>query len=173
MLKFASETGEDVKLRFKVKDTGIGICQEDMDRIFDSFYQVDNRDYSDVTGTGLGLTITKELIHLQNGEFKASSVLDEGSVFEFILPFKRSKLKSLSDSVKNYVRHDKKLEGLKVLVAEDNKMNQFYIKQLLNNLNVSVDIAENGKEAVEIFHRSKADYDLILMDIAHASVKRN
>lgn len=164
-VEVASEANEQIDLRFKVTDTGIGISQEDMDRIFDSFYQVENRDSSDVTGTGLGLTITKELIHLQNGEFKATSVVDEGSVFEFTLPFKRSKLKSLSDSVKNYVRHDKKLEGLKVLVAEDNKMNQFFIKQLLNNLNVTVDIAENGLEAVEIYEKSKADYDLILMDM--------
>ena len=160
-----SVIGDEVKLQFSVKDSGIGISKENLSRIFDSFYQVDNREDNEIAGTGLGLAITKELIKLQNGEFNAKSELHVGSEFEVILPFKRSKLKSLNDSIKTYVRQDKNLEGLKVLVAEDNKMNQFYIRQLLSNLKVEVDIAENGKEAVEIFERDASSYDLILMDM--------
>lgn len=160
-----AEYENEIKLQFKVKDTGIGISKENLKRIFDSFFQVENREDSEIAGTGLGLAITKELINMQNGDFNATSVVNEGSEFKFVLPFKRSNLKSLNDSIKTYVRQDKKLEGLKVLVAEDNKMNQFYIRQLLNNLNVSVDIAENGQEAVEIFEQDKSNYDLILMDM--------
>ena len=74
-------------------------------------------------------------------------------------------LEGIKNSIATYVRGDKKLEDLKVLVAEDNQMNQFYIKQLLNNLNVSVDIAVNGKEAVDIYNNANSDYDLILMDM--------
>lgn len=164
-VNMVSEYEDDVKLEFKVKDTGIGISKENLSKIFDSFFQVENREETEMTGTGLGLAITKELINLQDGEFSATSEIGVGSEFKFTLPFTRSKLKSLNDSIKTFVRQDKKLEGLKVLVAEDNKMNQFYIRQLLNNLNVSVDIAENGKEAVEIFEQDNSNYDLILMDM--------
>jgi len=164
-VNMVSEYEDEVKLEFKVKDTGIGISKENLSKIFDSFFQVENREETEMTGTGLGLAITKELINLQDGEFTATSEIGVGSEFKFTLPFTRSKLKSLNDSIKTFVRQDKKLEGLKVLVAEDNKMNQFYIRQLLNNLNVSVDIAENGKEAVEIFEQDNSNYDLILMDM--------
>ena len=160
-----SESEKDIAINFKVEDTGIGIAQEKLDRIFDSFYQVENPDSSKANGTGLGLAITKELIQLQKGSLNATSVVNQGSVFEFTIEFKKSKLKSIADAVKPDMRHDKELAGLKVLVAEDNKMNQFYIKQLLNNLNVEVDIAENGKDAVERFQNTSFDYDLILMDM--------
>ncbi len=164
-VKMISEYKDDIKIRFLIKDTGIGISKENLSKIFDSFFQVENREETEMTGTGLGLAISKELIKLQDGEFSATSEIGEGSEFEFTLPFKRSKLKGLNDSIKTFVRQDKKLEGLKVLVAEDNKMNQFYIRQLLNNLNVSVDIAENGQEAVAIFNQDKSNYDLVLMDM--------
>lgn len=160
-----SESEKGIEINFKVADTGIGIAREKLDRIFDSFYQVENPDSSKANGTGLGLAITKELIQLQNGTLQASSIVEEGSVFEFTLEFKKSKLKSVADAIKPNMRHDKELSGLKVLVAEDNKMNQFYIKQLLNNLNVEVDIAENGKDAVQRFQNASFDYDLILMDM--------
>ena len=160
-----SESETTTTLNFKVEDSGIGIPKDKLERIFDSFYQIENPDSSKANGTGLGLAISTQLIQLQNGTIEASSVLDVGSVFEFTLEFKKSKLKSIADSVKPYIREDKELAGLKVLVAEDNKMNQFYIKQLLNNMNVEVDIAENGKEAVEIFQDASFDYDLILMDM--------
>lgn len=160
-----SQNEEEIGLQFKVKDTGIGIPSDKLNRIFDSFYQVEDPESSKITGTGLGLAITKELINLQNGTLDASSIVDEGSVFKFTLQFKRSKLKSLSNSVTINKKQVKNLEGLKILVAEDNKMNQFYIRQLLNNLKVEVDIAENGEEAVEIYQNSNDKYDLILMDM--------
>jgi signal transduction histidine kinase/CheY-like chemotaxis protein len=160
-----SQTEEDTKLQFKVKDSGIGIPKDKLNRIFDSFYQVEDPENSKITGTGLGLAITKELISLQNGKLQATSVVNEGSVFKFTLSFKKSKLTSLTSSAGVNKLNVKKLEGLKVLVAEDNKMNQFYIKQLLNNLKVEVDIAENGEEAVEIYQNSNYKYDLILMDM--------
>jgi PAS domain S-box-containing protein len=164
-LDIDSQNEEEIGLHFKVKDTGIGIPKDKLNRIFDSFYQVEDPESSKVTGTGLGLAITKELIYLQNGTLQATSIVNEGSVFKFTLQFKKSKLTSLSNSVTGNKKEIKNLKGLKVLVAEDNTMNQFYIRQLLNNLNVEVDIAENGEEAVEKYQNSKDEYDLILMDM--------
>ncbi len=164
-VKLASQDEEDIIIGFEVKDTGIGIAKDKLTSIFDSFYQVENPDSSKVNGTGLGLAITKELIQLQNGILKADSLVGIGSIFEFTIPLKKSKLKKIVQFEKNIKRVNKKLNGLKVLVAEDNKMNQFYIKQLLAGLHVDIDIAENGADAVDKYNNSGVDYDLILMDM--------
>ncbi|RMA57720.1 ATP-binding protein [Ulvibacter antarcticus] len=164
ILKVA-EDDSAITLNFQVKDTGIGIPEDKLENIFDSFYQVENPENSKITGTGLGLAITKELIYLQEGTLDASSEVGVGSVFEFSIPLKKSKLKKITNTVKYSGELDLKLNNLRVLVAEDNQMNQFYIKQLLNGLNVEVDIAENGQEAVEIFKNSKTDYDIVFMDM--------
>jgi len=155
------------KIHFEVKDTGIGIPEDKLDNIFNSFYQVEGTESSKSTGTGLGLAITKELIHLQDGELSATSKKGKGSSFYFTLPLVKSKLKSINDIVDvTTTRNDEELEGLRVLVAEDNTMNQFYIKQLLNRLKVEVDIAENGQEAIDLFFsKGNGYYNLILMDM--------
>jgi len=160
-----SETDEELRLNFKVKDTGIGIPEEKIQTIFDSFYQVESPENAKINGTGLGLAITKELINLKKGTLTASSEVGKGSEFCFNVSFKKSKLKNLDNTSRPNLAKNKSLEGLKVLVAEDNKMNQFYIKQLLSSLGVEADIAENGEEAVRIHQSGKVDYDLILMDM--------
>ncbi|PHQ29281.1 ATP-binding protein [Leeuwenhoekiella nanhaiensis] len=160
-----SETDEELRLNFKVKDTGIGIPEEKIQTIFDSFYQVESPENAKINGTGLGLAITKELINLKKGTLTASSEVGKGSEFCFNVSFKKSKLKNLDNTSRPNLAKNKSLEGLKVLVAEDNKMNQFYIKQLLSSLGVEADIAENGEQAVKIHQSGKVDYDLILMDM--------
>ena len=162
-IKLLKQNENDLVLQFMVTDTGIGISSDNLKKIFDSFYQVDNMENSG--GTGLGLAITRELIYLHEGEFHAESEIDKGSKFTFTIPYKKSSLISLADSTKSSVDSTKKLDGLRVLVAEDNEMNQFYIKQLLKKLNVEADIAENGKEAVDILKSKKDTYDLVLMDM--------
>tara|TARA_R110002072_G_scaffold59514_4_gene151761 strand:- start:4319 stop:7036 length:2718 start_codon:yes stop_codon:yes gene_type:complete len=164
-VKLVSEADNEIALKFQVKDTGIGIEKEKLSHIFDSFYQVEDPNNSKIIGTGLGLAITKELIELQNGILHAESLVGMGSIFEFILPLKKSKLKKITDLCENRKLKTKNLNGLKVLVAEDNKMNQFYIKQLLDGMEVDVDIAENGAIAVEKFNNAEVAYDLILMDM--------
>ena len=162
----SKELESDQKLiQFKVSDTGAGISKRDLDRIFNSFYQIEDHSKAKESGTGLGLAITKELIQLQSGKLEVASDLNKGSTFIFTIPFKNSKLRSLNTNSAALEENSKKLEGLHVLVAEDNKMNQFYITQLLSNLKVTADIAENGREAVELYHKSNKDYDLILMDL--------
>lgn len=162
-VRLLSSDDEHNELQFSVQDTGIGISPDNLEKIFESFYQIQNRENAD--GTGLGLAITKELVYLQDGTFDAESTPGEGSTFSCNIPYKKSSLVSMANSVKTYVTHDKELEGLKVLVAEDNQMNQFYIKQLLKRLKVEVDIAENGKEAIDMLSNQKGGYDLILMDM--------
>ncbi len=161
------ELSEDqIEVYFEVKDSGIGIPKDKLDHIFDSFYQIEEAGHSKSNGTGLGLAITRELISLQNGTLTASSVEGKGSSFCFRLPLTKSKLQSTEETIKTHKRSEKQLEGLRVLVAEDNTMNQFYIKQLMNRLGIEVDIADNGKEAVAIYNQKQNGYyNLILMDM--------
>ena len=161
-----SKDEENIDVSFEVKDTGIGISEDKITSIFDSFYQVEDTANSKVGGTGLGLAITKELINLQQGKLTATSTLGVGSSFSFTIPLIKSKLQSTEETVKTHTSNDKQLEGLKVLVAEDNTMNQFYISQLLNRLGIDVAMASNGQEAVEIYNNApKGYYNLILMDM--------
>ena len=164
-LQLIEKNTETVKINFSVSDTGIGIPEDKLERIFNSFYQVDEPELAKINGSGLGLTITRELINMQDGKLTAASKLGEGSTFEFTLDFKISQLKKLKDIEQDFKDQNLSLKGLRVLVAEDNKMNQFYIRQLLQGLDVQADIAENGEEAVAIYQNAKADYDLILMDM--------
>ncbi|WGK65227.1 ATP-binding protein [Croceiramulus getboli] len=159
------EDGDQIHLEFEVSDTGIGIPRDQLERIFESFYQVEHPESAKIKGTGLGLAITKELIALQGGSLEANSTVGQGSAFCFTLPLKKSKLKAVDTNKTVSGRKDEELRGLRILVAEDNNMNQFYIKQLLNKLEIIVDIAENGKEAVEMFEKADKQYDLVLMDM--------
>jgi len=160
-------SNNEQKIHFEVKDTGIGIPEDQLENIFNSFYQVEGKKSIKSIGTGLGLAITKELIQLQNGELTATSTEGKGSSFCFTLPLVKSKLQSINETTDvTLIRNNKQLEGLRVLVAEDNTMNQFFIKQLLNRLHIDVEIAENGKKAIELFNsKPQAYYNLILMDM--------
>ena len=161
-----SKDEENIDVNFEVKDTGIGISKDKIASIFDSFYQVEETANSKVGGTGLGLAITKELINLQHGHLTASSELGVGSSFCFTIPLIRSKLQSTKETVKTRISNDEQLKGLKVLVAEDNTMNQFYITQLLHRLGIEVTMAENGQEAIDLFSKApKGYYNLIVMDM--------
>lgn len=154
-----------VMLKFQVEDTGIGIPKDKLSRIFKSFYQVHKPGKTKIEGTGLGLSISKKLIELQGGTMKVLSDLQKGSLFEFTLNYQKSKLKSQNSAKQTLYLHknSKNLNGMKVLVAEDNKMNQFFISQLFNEWDIEADIANNGKEVLEKLEG--AEYDLILMDM--------
>jgi two-component system, sensor histidine kinase and response regulator len=149
-------------LKFSVTDTGIGISEDNIEHIFDSFTQA----YSDISrkfgGTGLGLAISKELVELQGGKLNVVSKLDKGSTFYFNLILDKSDLKNINDE--NFVfRKNKNLEGTKILFVEDNVMNQFFTQQLLKKWKVSFDTASNGIEAIEFM--CKNEYDILLLDI--------
>lgn len=156
---------DHITLNFLVKDTGVGIPEDKLKNIFESFYQVHKPGKNKIEGTGLGLSISKQLIELQGGILNAKSTPQVGSSFDFSIQFDKSNFKTSDHHNANSKIIDNlgELSGMKVLVVEDNKMNQFFIKQLLSNWSVEVIIAENGKIAIETLE--KETFDLILMDM--------
>lgn len=154
----------NIKINFAVKDSGIGIPKDKLNYIFESFYQVHKPGKSKIEGTGLGLSISKQLIELQGGKLLAKSTPNIGSTFSFSIEYEPSTLKFADpskDKTSSIENHH--LSGMNVLIVEDNKMNQFFIKQLFSNWNIKADIADHGKMALEMLEDKL--YDLILMDM--------
>ena len=160
--KLISLEDKKASLFFEVKDTGIGIPEDKLETVFDSFSQgsIDiNRKYG---GTGLGLTIVKKLVEILGGKIKVESVVNEGSSFTFELPFKLAKKPHKTDK-KPKTNNESVLIGKKILVVEDNKINQMISKKMLENKGILCEIIDNGEEAIEISKNYK--YDMILMDV--------
>jgi PAS domain S-box-containing protein len=158
------EQEEFVELKFSVSDTGIGIPEDKLTNIFEGFTQATNETTRKYGGTGLGLTIVKQLIESQNGSISVESKVGVGSSFIFNLKFKKSsyhqpnkEIEKVNEAEEPYV------EGLKILLVEDNLMNQMLAKKVLSNWHWNVDLAVNGLIAVE--KAKENDYDVILMDI--------
>lgn len=154
----------DVVLCFQVKDTGVGIPVEKQQMIFESFMQVEGKSNRRKGGTGLGLSIVKNLIDLMDGDISVQSEVNKGSVFTFNVPFgfADSDFK-IQKEVVDLKEKFKKLEGKRILLAEDNAMNQKLVIMYLKKYNVSIDLAETGIQAVKAVRSN--DYDLVLMDI--------
>jgi len=160
--KLISFEDKKATLFFEVKDSGIGIPEDKLETVFDSFSQgsIDiNRKYG---GTGLGLTIVKKLVEILGGKIKVESVVNKGSSFTFELPFKVAKKPHKIDK-KAKTTNDSVLTGKKILVVEDNKINQMISKKMLENKGILCEIIDNGEEAIEISKNYK--YDMILMDV--------
>lgn len=150
-----------VSLIFSVVDTGIGIAKEKQHLVFESFSQAQNDHSRKYGGTGLGLTITKKLIELMGGELLLESAQDQGSTFTFSIIYaigeeKDNSTKAVPELIEN-------IDGLNILLVEDNAMNQFVAFQILKKWNVHVETAINGKHALALLE--KREYDLILMDL--------
>lgn len=152
-----------VKLRFKVVDTGIGISKEDQKTIFESFMQANPETSIKYGGTGLGLPISKKLLNIQNSDLTVESKLGEGATFSFEITFKISNRLSTFSPEMIEMQPDYLPIDLKVLVAEDNKMNALILKRLFLKWKVNYEIAENGKELLDRY--IKSNFDLILMDL--------
>ncbi|QQQ93345.1 ATP-binding protein [Blautia pseudococcoides] len=155
---------ESVTLRFSVKDNGIGIQPEDMERIFYSFEQAKNSNLR-ASGTGLGLAISSHLVSLMGGELKVDSKPGIGSEFYFTikLPVCTEPIADENDAVEI---EEEKLRGLHVLLAEDNDLNAEIAVSLMEIKGITVDRAIDGQKAVELFKESPpSTYNVILMDI--------
>ncbi len=155
------EGDNTIKLLFKVVDTGIGISEEVRKKLFQSFSQADASTSRKYGGTGLGLAISKSLTHLMDGEIGVDSVEGEGSTFWFTAMFEKA-----NDAPAKAVEESKEkveINPLKILLAEDNVINQKVAIVNLKKFGHVVDLAKNGLEAVELFKKNM--YDLILMDV--------
>lgn len=152
-----------VDLEFKVIDTGIGIVKEKQETIFESFMQESAETSVKYGGTGLGLAICKRILKLQNSDLEVVSEPGKGSTFSFTLSFKISNRLSTYTPDLIQTQPTYKPLHLKILVAEDNKMNVLILKKFLQMWKVDYTLAYNGEEVIEIYN--KKDFDLILMDL--------
>ncbi len=168
-------TDEPLKLLFVIKDSGIGIKPDALGSLFDSFTQAEKSTTRKYGGTGLGLAISKQLVEIMNGKIWAESEYTKGTAFNFFVLLNKKhqeaeeglteKQTSSMDQLKALTLEDYKssVNGIRVLVAEDNRTNQAIVKAILKSAKVVADIANNGQEAVDALQ--KAQYDLVLMDM--------
>jgi signal transduction histidine kinase/DNA-binding response OmpR family regulator len=155
---------DSVSIQFNIKDTGIGISENKLSTIFESFSQASSDTTRKYGGTGLGLTISKQLIEIQGGEIEVKSKLNVGTTFSFHLTFAIGSQTNLKDFKIQKV-NTTNLHGIKILLVEDNAFNQVVAVDTLNLLikDLDIDIAENGRIALEKV--SKKVYDILLMDV--------
>ena len=154
---------------FEVKDEGIGMSKGQILKIFDPFIQADSSTTRNYGGTGLGLTIVKDIVEMMGGELKVESTPDKGSTFSFEIEFETL---DISDEMYSYTSSGKlekpNFKGT-VLVCDDNLMNQWVICEHLNNVGLDAEVADNGQIAVDMvldrIYNGKPPYDLIFMDI--------
>ncbi|AXS78779.1 response regulator [Dechloromonas sp. HYN0024] len=160
----SSSTG--VLVRFEVRDTGIGIAVDDQARLFLAFEQSDSSTTRRYGGTGLGLTISKRLVHMMDGDIGVESQIGSGSLFWFTARFDwRDSLDQtvteVAPSIENQLRME--FSGCSILLVEDEPINQEVARGMLAEVNCKVCLAEDGVEALEMMQREK--FDLILMDM--------
>jgi PAS domain S-box-containing protein len=151
-------------VRIEVTDTGVGIAEEKLNTIFESFSQADASVTRRYGGTGLGLTIVKQLVELQEGKISVDSKLHRGSTFRVMLPYeigKAKKLKEASIGTKPSEVHPGK--NMRVLLVEDNDINRLYAKSILKNWQTHTETAENGLVAIEKLKNEW--FDVVLMDV--------
>ncbi len=151
-------------IRIAVKDSGVGIAEDRIDKIFRMFEQESSSTTRQYGGTGLGLTISKMLAELMGGEIGVHSVLGEGSEFWVDLPLETAETGSPAKSVSPQARLYKEIAPLTIMVAEDNQINQLVVKGMLEKLGHRVDLQENGQLALAAYTNDNNRYDMILMD---------
>lgn len=150
---------------FKIRDTGIGIEENALSKLFQPFIQADESTTRKFGGTGLGLSIAKKLIDIMGGLVRVESKLGLGTTFTIEIPFELAQKKEVVS-----IKSDQTIEmdnlDLKILVAEDNNINQVIIQTYLKNINLDCDFANNGLEAVQkVLSFEKREYDVVFMDL--------
>ncbi|NOU94358.1 PAS domain S-box protein [Paenibacillus sp. LMG 31456] len=163
-----SQELDTVRLKFGIKDTGIGVPKEKVIHLFEPFYQVDHFMTRKTEGTGLGLAICKKLVHLMDGEIWHESSTDHtGSTFLFTANFQiQPHLESMQFDMS--IQQDNSMENpaehsVKILIAEDNEVNQVVLKKMVEKLGYTATLVHNGKDALEAV--KQYPYDIIFMDI--------
>ncbi|HWZ21013.1 MAG TPA: ATP-binding protein, partial [Cytophagaceae bacterium] len=153
-----------VTIKFSVTDTGIGIKEDKLDTIFESFSQAASDTTRKYGGTGLGLTISKQLIEIQGGKIAVHSTINKGTTFSFTLPFSIGSQNNIQEFKLKEI-NTTNLDGLRILLVDDNDLNRVVAVDTLTLLikNLTIDIAENGRIALEKV--DKGNYDIVLMDV--------
>ena len=161
------DTGRDeayIRLGFVISDTGIGISKENLGDIFDRFRQAEDSITRQYGGTGLGLAIAKDLIVLQGGEIAVESELGKGTIFRFTIPYEIARVPaSAATTTESIGEGYDDLMHIRVLVVEDNEMNQSLLRHLLTGWKLSFDMVRNGIEALKKLRTET--FDLVLMDV--------
>lgn len=162
------------KVRFSVRDTGIGMALEDREKLFQPFSQADTSITRRFGGTGLGLAISYRLLQLMGSDFHVDSAPDKGTTFSFDLVLEvvadtvglaapQATATSAGKLAEDLKQLAAQLEGANILVVEDNTINQVVVKQLLVLSGMHVDVANHGREALQLLERN--EYDAVLMDV--------
>ncbi|MBQ9948588.1 MAG: response regulator [Oscillospiraceae bacterium] len=169
-MKVLSVRGDSVKLEVSVSDTGIGIREEDLGKLFTSFQRLDQEKNRNIEGTGLGITIVQRLLNMMNSELNVSSVYGVGSTFSFVIeqkvvnadPMGNYERRFAASIVSNDKTTDKTASNARILVVDDNEMNLLVAKSLLKRTLASVDTAASGKECIEKLKDNI--YDIVFLD---------
>jgi PAS domain S-box-containing protein len=151
-------------ISISVTDTGIGIADEKLEHVFESFEQAASETSRKYGGTGLGLSITRQLCEMMGGTIAVSSEFGKGTTFRVQLPFTISEIVPVVTPVYETVKRNDDISGKKILVAEDNEINQKVIMHVLQRVGISTTIVDNGKEAVELLEAGE-EFDLIILDL--------
>ena len=169
------KTGDEVKLKFFISDTGIGIPKEKLPYIFDRFFQVQGNVTTKYAGTGLGLSITKQIVMLQGGTIYAESEPGKGSTFIFTLGFglskddsktdKKQTLAGLINGDEDGISYRVKVlpRDMKILIVDDNELNRELVCFILKDMQVQFKTASRGQEAIDMLKNEK--FDVVLMDV--------
>lgn len=157
-----TETADNISLHFLVRDNGIGMSKEQIERLFAAFEQADSSISVKYGGTGLGLAISQNMVHKMGGEIVVSSAPEKGSSFSFNLDFAKTALPEITEAKTSMPD----LHDCRILIVEDVDINRLVLVELLANSGVHIEEATDGKQAVELMQSSPAGYyDLIFMDV--------
>ena len=163
-----SDTENEARISFRVKDTGIGIKEEDMQKLCQPFERIEEKRNRNIEGTGLGMSITKQLLGLLHSQLKVSSVYGEGSEFSFELvqevvdPEPIGKMDEHIEQEEVEYQHTFEAPEAKILMVDDNEMNRRVFVGLLKDTKIQIDEAENGKKCLEKVKQNS--YDIIFLD---------
>ncbi|MGC4039143.1 MAG: PAS domain S-box protein [Chitinophagaceae bacterium] len=159
------QEGDQIRIGFRVDDSGVGIPTDKLDSIFNSFEQASSSTTRRFGGTGLGLAITKQLVEMQGGHISVSSTFGEGTSFSFEIPYKIIETQMRPEIVSSAASQSSNdLAGKRILVAEDNEINQKVIFHILKSEGIETTIANNGREAVNLLEIGQ-EFDLIILDL--------
>lgn len=160
-VNIVNEDEERVAVEFAISDTGIGISEEKLETVFEVFQQATSGTSRLYGGTGLGLAIVKQLVEPQGGTIRVSSKIGEGTTFSVVLPFQKTHNIALAND--SSIKPNSEIKNIRVLIVEDIPLNQLLMKTILNEYGFELDVASNGKIAIEKLQSNV--YDIILMDL--------